>query len=56
MGDSYSSPDWSGTSWYRIMQPAGIVMPQNKTPGKNWINFDKKHNKLAKKLNVEVIL
>ena len=49
MGDSYSSPDWSGTSWYRIMQPAGIVMPQNKTPGKNF-KFLKKAQNISQKM------
>ena len=33
MGDGYSSPDWQGTGWYRMMKPAGLYMPQLKTPG-----------------------
>ena len=26
--DEYASPDWEGEAWYRIIPPAGLVIPE----------------------------
>ena len=30
-GYSYQSPDWKGTGWYRMVEPAGTMIPLSMT-------------------------
>ena len=37
--DTYTSPDWKGPGWYRMMSPAGTKMPEVAVPNQKCGTF-----------------